>query len=101
MTTNTTAEYHGQEYVEGQEAIEAPPNPKEMVLADEAIERGTGTYAQVTMIGNYGPFCAQPQTLRFSNISLAQAKKLKWDYFGLCGAVMTCFDLQGNVVHEE
>jgi hypothetical protein len=53
------------------------------------------------MIGHYGALCAGNQTLRFNNISLGQARQLRWDNFGVCGAQMTCFDSQGNVVHEE
>jgi len=92
-------DYRGQKHVEGQSAVSAPPAPLAALAA--GIPAGTGTYAQVTMIGHYGLACAQDQTLRFRNVSLAQARQIKWDNFGVCGAQMTCFDNQGNVVHEE
>lgn len=96
------SDYHGQEYVEGQDAQDVPDDPSgsgaERFTDDGTIQE---RYAQVTLIGNYGALCAQRQTLRYKGITLAQARKLKWDYFGLCGAVMTCFDENGVVRHEE
>ncbi len=31
------------------------------------------------------------------NLTLAQARKLKWDYYGLCSCVMTCYGPNGDV----
>ena len=53
------------------------------------------------MIGNYGALCASSQTREIRDITLAQARKLKWDYFGVCHSVMTCYGQGGDVVHEE
>lgn len=96
------SDYHGQEYVEGQDAQGVPAGPggsgEERLTDDGSIQE---RYASVVMIGNFGALCAQNQTLEFENITLAQARKLKWDYFGVCGAVMTCYDAQGTVRHEE
>jgi hypothetical protein len=39
--------------------------------------------------------------LWFRGVTITQARKLKWDYFGVCGAVMTCYDAGGVVRHEE
>ncbi|HVF57511.1 MAG TPA: hypothetical protein VM934_15255 [Pyrinomonadaceae bacterium] len=97
-------DYSGQEYVEGQEARDVPPMPGEsgkQALSDTRIKQGAGSYAKVTMIGHYGGFCAQKQTLSFRDVTLKQARQLKWDYYGNCSVTMTCYDSQGNVVHEE
>jgi len=92
--------HHGRENAEANVADAAPPSAalKERTSTAPA---GTGLYAQVTMIGHYGALCAGNQTLRFKNVSLAQARQLRWDNFGVCGAQITCFDSQGNVVYEE
>ena len=96
------SDYHGQEYVEGQDAQGVPPGPggsgEERLTDDGTIPE---RFARVVMIGNYGIGCANPQTLRYNGVTLAQARKLKWDYYGLCGAVMTCYDADGVVRHEE
>ena len=43
----------------------------------------------------------QRQTLWFRGVTITQARKLKWDYFGVCGAVITCYDAGGVVRYEE
>lgn len=94
-------DYHGQEYQEGVEATAAPAAPQ--AAHDGPVRQGGtgGTFGRVIILGNYGALCASSQTLEFRNITLAQARKLKWDYFGLCHSVMTCYGQGGDVVHEE
>jgi len=93
------ADYHGQEFHEGVEATEVPPAP----AADGPIRQGGtgGVFSRVVIIGNYGALCASSHTLTWNNITLAQARKLKWDYYGVCSSVMTCYGPNGDVVHEE
>lgn len=93
-------DYHGQEYQEGVEAADAPAAP-EAAHDGPVAQGGTGTFSRVILIGNYGVLCASSQSLEFRNITLAQARKLKWDYFGVCSCVMTCYGQGGDVVHEE
>lgn len=95
--------YHGQEFVEGQEATGVPQLADQ--LDADSPARGPGqdisVYSRVIITGNFGAFCAQSQVLTFYQITLAQARKRKWDYFGLCSSVMTCYDQHGEPVHEE
>ena len=92
--------HHGRENAEAKMEDAAAPSAA-LKERPSILPGGTGTYAQVTMIGHYGALCAGNQMLRFKNVSLAQARQLRWDNFGVCGAQITCFDSQGNVVHEE
>ncbi|MBI2909916.1 MAG: hypothetical protein HYX92_19935 [Chloroflexi bacterium] len=94
------ADYHGQKHQLEKGAEQVPPRPAE-VSATDAGTWGTGSYAHVRMIGHYGLLCVEKQTLDFHRVTLAQARQLRWDYYGVCGAQMTCYDAQGNVVHEE
>jgi len=93
------ADYHGQEAREGVEAVDAPPAPG----GDGPIRQGGtgGVFSKVVMIGNYGALCGSSQTVTRYNLTLAQARKLKWDYFGVCSCVMTGYGPNGDVVHEE
>ncbi len=105
MSIEGDGKYHGQEYLEGQDAAGVPEQADESDASGE--ERGPGAgfdiseYSRVVITGNFGAFCAQNQVLTFHNITLAQARKRKWDYFGMCPSVMTCYDQSGKPVHEE
>lgn len=90
--------YGGREYREGQSAQDVPPAPQSDA---ESLRDGAGSYARVRLIGHCGAGCARRQTLDFQNVMLAQARQLRWDYYGLCGAQMTCYDRAINGVHEE
>lgn len=95
--------YHGQEFVEGQDASDVPSINGNAI--DALNERGPGSdisvYSRVVITGNYGLLCAQNQVVQYYDITLAQARKRKWDYFGVCPSVMTCYDTHGKPVHEE
>jgi hypothetical protein len=93
--------YHGQEFKKGVQAQNVPPIPEEHSAKFSAPDSSVVPYAHVRMIGQYGLLCAGNQTLDFYNIALNEARQLRWDYFGVCGATMTCFDAQGNVVYTE
>ncbi len=103
MSTADDGRYHGQPFIAGQEAHGVPAvdgDPGEALT-----ERGPGTdisvYSRVVITGNYGLLCAQTQEVQYYDITLAQARKRKWDYFGVCPSVMTCYDSHGKPVHEE
>ena len=101
MSATINHDYHGQEFIDGQPPADVPAMEESKSNSDSMRPQGTGAYSKVVMIGNYGFGCSQQQTLRFANVSLAQARKLKWDYYGVCGAQMSCYDESGNIVHEE
>lgn len=103
MSIADDGRYHGQEYVEGQDASDVPPNEDGAIDAQVARAPGTdiSVYSRVVITGNYGLLCAQNQVVQYYNITLAQARKRKWDYFGVCPSVMTCYDAHGKPVHEE
>ena len=92
------ADYQGQEFREGAEAKDAPPAPG----TDGLLRQGGtgGVFSRVVMLGNYGALCGSSQTLTFSNVTEAQARKLKWDYYGVCSCVMTCYGPNGDVILE-
>lgn len=103
MSIESDEDYHGQAFVEGHDAAGVPERADQLD-ADIPV-RGPGqdisVYSRVIITGNYGAFCAQSQVLTFYQITLAQARKRKWDYFGVCSSVMTCYDAHGDPVHEE
>ena len=96
--------YHGQEYVEGEEAERAPPRPAMSasgLLGDPDPGEEIQVYSHVELQGNYGALCADRQHITLRGVTLAQAQKAKWDYFGLCPSQMTCYDENGKPVHQE
>jgi len=104
---STEAEdWHGQEYVEGKDAEKAPPKPHAAPSASGLLrDPGPGdeiqVYSHVEIQGNYGMLCADQQHITLRSVTLAQAQKAKWDYFGLCSSQMTCYDENGKPVHQE
>ena len=98
-------DYHGQEFVADQEPSEAPGQPAEADAIDALGHAPLGgpiaEFSRVVISGSYGAFCAQKQVLEYFDITLAQARRRKWDYFGVCGSTMTCYDSDNNPVHEE
>lgn len=103
MSTEHDGKYHGQEYIEGREASDVPTMAGDASV--EALDRAPGEqieeYLRVIITGNYGFACAQQQVLTYHNITLAQARKRKWDYFGVCPSTMTCYNKHNEPVHEE
>jgi hypothetical protein len=97
----TDGKYHGQAFKPGVEPTAAPPNPADAGKPPAAIRQGITPYGKVVMIGSHGLACAQNQTLSFHDLTLDQVHKLKWQYFGVCGAQVTCYDGAGNVVWQE
>jgi hypothetical protein len=95
--------YHGQAYVEGEQAKDAPDQEgtRGGLLRDPGPGQDISVYSHVEMQGNFGFGCTQQQHITLRSVTLAQAQKAKWDYFGLCPSQMTCYDENGKPVHEE
>jgi hypothetical protein len=103
---STEHDYHGQEYVAGQAARDVPAKPggndgDSGMLRDPGPGNDIQVYSRVEIQGNYGAFCAQHQTTHLHDVTLEQARKVKWDYYGVCSSQMTCYDQSGKPVHQE
>ncbi len=84
--------HRGRKFAEGDRVDERAPSPPSM------LGGGVAVYAKVVMTGRHGLACSQFQELTFNGLTPAQVDSYKWNYFGVCGAVVTCYDQSGNVI---
>lgn len=93
-------EYQGRHF-EDQSPSPAPPRPESYDAGRPTPQGGAGTYARVRFMGRWGALCSQHQTFEQFGITLEEARDIAFDRFGVCPHEITCFDAQGNVVHQE
>ena len=107
MSTEDDGRYYGQEHVEGREAQDVPDQPEADAPEGDRGGHFPGPppnipeFSRVVISGSYGLGCGGKQTLQYFNITLAQARQRKWDFFGFCSNTMTCYDMHGHPVWEE
>ena len=82
----------------GLKFIAGEPPPRHGPAPSPHMDQGLAVFPKVVMTGRHGLACAEFQELTFHGLTQAQIGQYKWNYFGVCGAVVTCYDAAGQVV---